>query len=119
MAEQSWFLHLFNPRTEFRCHLLLHLLENLIHFPGAVKGAAEDQMGQVLRVLQGIRLGQNATARVSQKTNLVESQSLANRFHILSHVLDSVGGRILQFLRASRTTFVNEDDRFFRTSGRR
>jgi hypothetical protein len=69
-------------------HLSLLAGLDLIHLSSRKKAAVQDQVGQVLRILQCIGLGQDAAVASAGQRKLTQIQRQTHVFHVLNHRLD-------------------------------
>ena len=70
--------------------------------------AAQHEVRQVPRVLEGVRLGEHAAVGVPQQVDLAEAQGPPDRLHVLGHGLDRVLRRVLELLRPAGAALVDE-----------
>ena len=70
-------------------HLSLLAGQDLIHLSSRKKAAVQDQVGQVLRILQCIGLGQDAAVASAGQRKLTQIQRQTHVFHV-PHIVSTV-----------------------------
>jgi len=67
-------------------------------------------VGEVLLVLEGVGLGEDAAIAVAEERDFAQVESLTDGFDVLDHGFDGVEASVLEALRAAGTALVNEDE---------
>ena len=98
LAEQASLFQLIQPPELLRRHLGFFLGKNLVHLPGRRKRDIQNQVAEVLLILEGVGLGQNAAIAVAKERDLAKMKCDANILDIFHHGLDSVEAGIMKAL---------------------
>jgi hypothetical protein len=67
-------------------------------------------VGEVLLVLEGVGLGQDAAATVAEEGDFAQVEGHAHVLNVLDVGLDGVAAGVLQALGAARAALVDEDE---------
>ena len=110
LAEEAGLLEFVEAAELAGRHLFLLFLKDLVHLRGGGEGGVEDEVAEILRVLEGIGLGENAAATVAQQVDLTEVESDAEGFDVFDIGLDGVLVDIFKAFGAAGAALVEEDE---------